>query len=107
MDGGGLALNKQGDAWTTWRRGKEIFLALPGQPERLVGVGKDAAVAVTARGTYVAWTFGTSVRAIVPDRSEPVELAAEGGFAQMVVLPTAKVLAAWENKGGLTVDVLP
>ena len=107
MDGGGLAINGKGDLTTTWRREKQIYLATPGQAERQLGLGKDASVVVTQRGTYVAWTAGTGIRAIVPGRSEPVELAAEGGYAQLVVLPTGKVLAAWENKGELAVEILP
>jgi hypothetical protein len=107
MDGGGLAISEKGQIATVWRREKQIYLAAPGQPERLLGTGKDASVAVTARGTYVAWTSGTGVQALLPGKPQPVELAAEGGYAQMLVLPTGKVLAAWENKGGLALDVLP
>jgi photosystem II stability/assembly factor-like uncharacterized protein len=107
MDGGGLAIGNNGDLTTTWRREKQIYLASPGQAERQLAPGKDASVVVTTRGTYVAWTAGTGVRAIVPGRSEAIELAPEGGYAQLVVLPTGKVLAAWENKGELAVEVLP
>jgi photosystem II stability/assembly factor-like uncharacterized protein len=108
MDGGGLAMNDKGEVSTAWRREKQIYFAAPGQPERLLGAGKDPAVAVTPRGTYVAWTGSTGgVKALVPGRPQPIELAAEGGYAQLLVLPAGKVLAAWENKGSLSVEVLP
>jgi hypothetical protein len=107
MDGGGLATDDKGEISTAWRREKQIFLATPGQPEKQLGVGKDAALAVTPRGTYVAWTSGTAVKALVPGKPEPLDLAAEGGYAQLLVLPTGKVLAAWENKGTLSLEILP
>ena len=92
MDGGGLAISDKGDLTTTWRREKQIYLATPGQAERQLGPGKDAAVVATPRGTYVAWTAGTGVRAILPGRSEPVELATQGGYAQLLFSQRARCL---------------
>lgn len=57
MDGGGLAFLRDATAApiTVWRRESKLFLALPGEPEKELGEGKDAALATTAHGPVTAW----------------------------------------------------
>lgn len=107
MDGGGVALNAKGEPVTAWRRAKEVYTAALGRAEQLVGLGKDPAIAVSRRGTYVVWTTGSGLQALVPGQPEPVALSPEGGGSQLLTLPDGSVLAAWERKGLLEFRVLP
>ncbi len=100
MDGGGL-LVENGKVTSAWRRESTIFLAEPGQPERQVGTGKDAAIARGGKGVYVAWTQEGGIRVASPGAAAPLTLAAQGGFANLARLEDGTVLAAWETQGGV------
>jgi hypothetical protein len=107
MDGGGLALDGKGNPLTVWRRGTDIYSASNEHAEERIGSGKDAAIAVTRRGRYIAWTTPSGVQVLSPGRKEPVLLSAEGGYTQLLSLPSGQVLAAWEDKAGISLELLP
>lgn len=109
MDGGGLAFDAQGMPVTTWRREKQIYLAGAAGAEKLLGDGKDAALAAGTKGVYVAWTAPNGVVAIVPGADAPTLLSGElrAGFPQLLPLASGNVLAAWESKGRLEFQILP
>jgi len=107
MDGGAIATNDKGEIFSSWRREKEVYTTAPGSPERRVGAGKDSTIALGRRGTYLAWTSLSGVQALVPGKTEPTLLSAEGGYAQLLVLASGQVLAAWEVKGSLAFELLP
>jgi hypothetical protein len=99
MDGGGLAIDKQGKLVTVWRRESDVFLAEPGSPEQRIEVGKDAAIAIGSSGVYAIWIGAGAVRARIPGATEPVTLAPQGAFPQLVAVPGGPVIAAWEDHG--------
>ncbi len=99
MDGGGLAVNKQGKLVSVWRRASDVFLAEPGSPEQRIEVGKDAAIAIGSSGVYAIWISNGAVRARIPGKAEPVVLAPQGAFPQLVAVPGGPVIAAWEDHG--------
>jgi len=99
MDGGGLAVNKQGKLVSVWRRESEVFLAEPGSPEQRIEAGKDAAIAIGTNGVYTVWTHNGAIRARIPGKPEPVVLAPMGSFPQLVAVPDGPVIAAWEDGG--------
>ncbi len=103
MDGGGVALDGQ-NVVTVWRRGSEVFLAPAHGSETLVEAGKDPAIAMGKDGVYAIWTGAQGVRARVPGKPEPLQLAPEGAFPGLVSLPGGKVLAAWEAKGTIVIQ---
>lgn len=107
MDGGGVSVAGKGQLVSVWRREKDIFTASENGPEKKIGTGKDPSVAVGKAGVYVAWTFASAVHALIPGRMEPVIVSSDGGYPQLLVLPNGRVLAAWESKGDLAVDLLP
>jgi len=107
MDGGGVAVTENGETVSVWRREKEIFTSSSTGPETKIGTGKDPAIAVGRSGTYIVWTSSSAVHALMPNKSEPVILSPEGAYAQLLVLPNGNILAAWETKGTLSVEVLP
>jgi hypothetical protein len=106
MDGGGLAV-ANGQLISAWRREGEIFLGAPGQPEALLGTGKDVAIAVGKKGVYAAWTNAGGIQVHVPGSNTTVPLNREGTFVNLVPLPNGEILAAWERQGSIVVEPLP
>ena len=109
MDGGGFAFDAQGQPVTVWRREKQVYLTAKVGAEKLLGDGKDPALAVGSKGVYVAWTTPNGVVAMVPGAKEPAVLSTEtaAGFPHLLPLADGKVLAAWESKGRLEFQLLP
>jgi len=105
MDGGGIALD-HGRVVTAWRRQKELYIDVPGQPEQRIGEGADITIAAGAKGVYAAWTNGGAVYVRTPASSQPVTVADHGAFPHLLALPNGKVLAAWEDAGKITVQPL-
>jgi hypothetical protein len=106
MDGGGLALGKSGTPETVWRREGEIYAAAPDVSERKIGSGKDASLAVTTRGTYIAWNSPEGNLVLSgPDASKPVTLDREGSYVQLLNVQD-NVIALWERRGSIVVEPL-
>lgn len=99
MDGGGIAVNTEGRLVSVWRRDREVFLATADGAETRIGTGKDPAIAAGKDGVYAAWSGTRGLEARIPGRSEPVHLAAEGGYVQLAAMSDGSVIAAWETKG--------
>ena len=104
MDGGGLAVSAKG-ILTAWRRGENVFLAAPGQPESQVGVGKDVALALSGGRTYLIWSTAGKIESWIDGKIDT--LSAEGAFPALTSLPRGGVLAAWEEDGGIQTRRLP
>jgi hypothetical protein len=100
MDGGGLAASANG-ILTAWRRGENVFLAEPGQPETQIGTGKDVALAMAGNRTYVIWTNGTAIESWAGGRIEV--LSQTGAFPALASVPQGGALAAWEEDGGIQI----
>ena len=98
MDGGGIAVD-HGEVVTAWRSGKEIFVAKPGRRELRVAEGKDVTVAAGAKGIYLAFSSDKGLQVLTPGSKVPVQIAAEGGYPNLVALGDGSVLAAWEENG--------
>ena len=105
MDGGGLVLTRDNAVQTVWRREKTVYLAKAGEPEEIVGEGKDPAMAITRDGTWVVWT-GADGRLLFrgPRDSSPQQLSAAGGFP--VIAGSDHAIAAWETEGQILVQRL-
>ena len=101
MDGGGLAPTGDGKLVTVWRRDKELFRCVPGQPEKLLGRGEQAWAAAGPDGTYLVWLAERpgAVLALVPGAGRPIQLAKKG--RDPVVASSASgagtAVAAWED----------
>ena len=104
MDGGGLAVTSS-KVLTAWRRETHVFLAEPGRPETRIGSGKDVALALSGRQTYVAWVDGTKVDVWIDGKVQ--ELSADGAFPSLTSLPGGGVMAAWEESGAIRIERLP
>jgi hypothetical protein len=106
MDGGGVAISDKGEVVSVWRREKEIFTTTGSGPEKVIGTGKDPSIAIGKAGTYIAWTSVPGIHALTPGKGDPVVLAAEGAYPQLLPLPNGLMLATWESKGTLAFEVL-
>jgi hypothetical protein len=100
MDGGGIAM-RNGNVVSAWRREKEIYLSENPSVETRIGTGTDPALAVTAKGAFVAWTTPEGIRARVPGNAQPVTVSNAGSFPSLIALPDGAVLAAWEENGAI------
>ena len=98
MDGGGLA-HHRGVTETAWRRDQSVFLAEPGKPEVQIGEGKDIALALSDKGSYVAWTDSAGVQLHRPGQKPPLLLSPVGAFPSLTALANGSILAAWEQAG--------
>ena len=106
MDGGGLVVSEN-RVVTAWRRGREIFLASPGDKEIGIAEGVDVSITAGQAGVYAVWSTPTGVRALVPGKKDPISLATKGAFPNIVALPNGSALAAWEDEGKVVIQPVP
>ncbi|MBI3725912.1 hypothetical protein HY251_18440 [bacterium] len=68
MDGGAVAPNVDGSFTSIWFRQSEVFVAVPGKPERLLGSGCQCWLASGPGGAYAVWLDrkGGDVHALWP-----------------------------------------
>lgn len=105
MDGGGLAVDSEGQVTTVWRRDSDLFATDGHGPERSLGPGKNATVTTGRGGAYVAWTQGGAVLVRKP-RLGPETVDAGGAFPSLVALDDGSVVVAWESKGSVVIHAI-
>lgn len=110
MDGGALSVSVGGSVSTFWRRGGEMFLCAPGDPERRIGAGQQGWVAAGSGAPYLVWLLrrpgpllvlspgGRGPVQITPEADDPVIAAAPGG--------RGPVVAVWKDGSGIRAAVL-
>jgi BNR repeat-like domain len=103
MDGGAVAALAPGKLATAWRRDKQVFLTLPGEPtERLLGPGEQPWIAATAAGPYVVWLSkrGDGLQLLTPGAQQSAQLAASAGDPVIASAPSGRgpVVVAWEAR---------
>jgi hypothetical protein len=106
MDGGGLVTD-QGHVISAWRREDDLFLTEPGHPEYRMGQGKDVAVTVSPKGTYVMWSGVKGLRLWKTGVETSSAIGREGSYPVLVTLPDGVVLGAWEYHGAIEVERIP
>lgn len=95
MDGGGLAINKDGQLQTVWRREGTIYAAVPGAPEKEIGKGKGSTIA-SVNGTNVyAWVEDGNVVFIKSNGQK--ETLGKGSGPVLKAINNKQVLCVWEN----------
>lgn len=103
MDGGGLALTGRKAAMTVWRRESSLYLCQPGEPERLLGPGRSAALAA-GRDHWVTAFQKEGVIHLQSDEQKPVELGK--GQTPSVTLAGSSVICAWESNQQIHIATL-
>jgi hypothetical protein len=95
MDGGGLAINENGNAETVWNRKGVIYACEPGKEERKLGEGKNCTIeSVNGKNVY-AWMEDGNVVVM-----KPQGMKKNFGKGQLPILKAVNnehVLCIWEN----------
>lgn len=106
MDGGDLVWEAPGKLLTAWRRDKQVFLARVGEPEQLLGNGRQPVLVKTADGVWAAWTEGKMLWLKQPD-GKVRKLSDDAAFVSGVARPWGGVTFAWDTESGMeTVDAV-
>jgi len=76
MDGGSITAGADGTATTAWRRDRNVYLAVAGQPERDLGVGEQPAAATGPGGVHLTWNAkrGGDVMALTQGATTPLKV---------------------------------
>jgi hypothetical protein len=102
MDGGEMTSVSTGQIHSVWRRQSEVYAAIPGKEEELLGKGRNPVIAYGRHGRYVAWDDNESKQAVFlgPGMSKPTPLGMQSQFVDLVTSSGGKVVAAWEEARG-------
>jgi hypothetical protein len=103
MDGGGLAVDAAGKVFSAWRRDRMVYLTSGGGKEVALGEGKNATVAATRAGAYVAWQDGPSVVVKAPNSAKATAVG-NGTFPALAAADGGAVFVAWEHQGAIQVE---
>ena len=106
MDGGDLTVGANGKINTVWRRNKEIFMALPGLPEKKLSEGRTPVLIETAQGPAVAWQQNGQIL-LQRAGTLAVQNIGKGAYPALAALPGGKsAVCAWERDGQVLVKVV-
>src|SRR5215212_7544416 len=95
MDGGGIAINKNGSPETVWRREGAIYACEPGKEEVKLGEGKNCTIeSVNGKNIY-AWIEDGNVIVLKP-RGMKKNLG-KGKLPLIKAINNEHVLCVWEN----------
>ena len=92
MDGGAIAYDHRGNAVSTWRRDRTVYLAWAGAAEVAIGAGANSTLAITPDGPLVAWNGTEGLMAKKADATASL-VDPQGKFATLVATPGGVVLA--------------
>jgi hypothetical protein len=96
MDGGGIALNKNGRPETVWRRHNEIYACETGQPEKEIGKGRNCTIE-SVNGTNVyAWTENGEVIILKPQGVK--KTLGKGSIPVIKSIDNEHIICVWENE---------
>lgn len=96
MDGGGIALNKNGIPETVWRREGKIYTNTPGMPEKEIGEGRNCTIETVNDKKVYAWTENGIV---IVKKSDGIKKSLGKGSLPLVkVLNNDEAICVWENE---------
>jgi hypothetical protein len=104
MDGGGLAVNKNGTVQTVWRREGKIFATTPGKPEKEIGEGRGCTLESVNGKSLYAWTENGEVVVISPNGQK--KILGKGSQPVLKALDDEHVICVWENEKQIHASVL-
>ena len=94
MDGGGIAVNNNGEVQTVWRRENKIFTVVPGNEEKEIGEGKGCTMEVVANKNVYAWTENGEVICLLPNGKK--ELLGKGKQPIIKAINDTQLICVWE-----------
>jgi hypothetical protein len=96
MDGGGLAIDKDGDPQTVWNRKGIIYACEPGKEEKELGKGKNCTIeSVNGKNVY-AWVENGDVVVLKPQGKK--ENLGKGQLPVLRATNNEHVVCIWENE---------
>lgn len=104
MDGGGLVINKNGNAETVWNRKGTIYACEPGKEEKKLGEGKNCTMESVNRKNVYAWVANGHVIVM-----KPQGIKKDLGQGQLPILKAINnehVLCVFENDKQIHKEVL-
>ena len=104
MDGGGLAVNKNDEIQTVWRRKGKVYAAMPGMPEKEIGEGRGCTVETVNGKNVYAWTENGEVILIKPQGERKV--LGKGMLPVLKALNDEHIICVWENEKEIHASVL-
>jgi hypothetical protein len=96
MDGGGLAIGKNGTAETVWRREGKIFASTVGLPEKEIGEGRGCTIETVNGKKVYAWGQSGDVIVMKPGGTK-INLG-KGSSPLVKALDVEHVMCVWENE---------
>lgn len=96
MDGGGLAVNKNDEIQTVWRRKNKIYASTSGSTETELGEGKGCTVATVNGKNVYAWIEKGEVVIIKPQGQK--KILGKGSQPVLKELNNEHVICVWENE---------
>ncbi len=104
MDGGGVVINKKGNAETVWRREGKIYSSTPGLPEKEIGEGRNCSIETVNNKTIYAWTEKGNV--IVMKSGGKKVMLGKGSLPLLKELNNEQLICIWENENQIHASVL-
>ncbi len=104
MDGGGLAVNENGEIQTVWRREGKIYANIPGSPEKEIAEGKGCTLEIVNGRNVYAWTEKGEVVVINSEGTKKV--VGRGSQPVLKALNNGHVICVWENEKEIHAAVL-
>ena len=96
MDGGGLAINENGEVQTAWRRKDKIYSDVPGMPEAELGNGRSCTVQSVNNKFVYAWTDSSKIKLLKTDGKK--EVLGNGMLPVLTPIDKGHLLCVWENE---------
>lgn len=104
MDGGGLTVNKDGAVQTVWKREKNIYAAMPGMAEKLIGQGRGCTIETLNGQNIYAWVENGAV-VYMNSRGEK-KILGPGQQPVLKALDNSQVVCVWENQEQIHASVV-
>ncbi|MEO6329083.1 MAG: sialidase family protein [Ginsengibacter sp.] len=104
MDGGGLAINKNGEIQTVWRRQGKIYAATTGSVESEIGEGRSCTLETVNGKNVYAWTENGDVVIIEPQGSR--KILGKGSQPVLKALNNEHVICLWENDNHIHASIV-
>lgn len=104
MDGGGIALDKNGNPKTVWNRMGTIYACEPGKEEEKLGQGRNCTMETVNEKKVYAWVENGNV--VLRIRQGITEILGKGKLPQLKAIDNEHVLCVWQNENQIHKAVL-
>jgi hypothetical protein len=104
MDGGGLAIDKNGTPQTVWRREGKIFASAVGEPEKEIGEGRGCTIETVNGKKVYAW--GQNGEVVVMGAAGIKKNVGKGSLPLLKALNNEQILCVWENDAQIHASIV-